>query len=383
MEGSESSDAVLNRWQSLYDGDDLTQFPSQPVLYFQQWFSLATAHPNIPAPEQTTLCTASAKGIPSGRMVLLKGVDLRGFCFYTNYLSRKGNELAENPYAALVFYWEPLGASVRVEGPVTRLSPEESDTYFDTRPRGSKLGLLLEKKMEGSESSDAVLNRWQSLYDGDDLTQFPSQPVLYFQQWFSLATAHPNIPAPEQTTLCTASAKGIPSGRMVLLKGVDLRGFCFYTNYLSRKGNELAENPYAALVFYWEPLGASVRVEGPVTRLSPEESDTYFDTRPRGSKLACIASDIQSAVVKGGKAELDDRYQATEDRYKETPDGEIPRPAHWGGYRVSPTTIEFWRAHKYRFHSRLRYTLKQQTVPVEPAGSEEGGLEWHLERLAP
>jgi pyridoxamine 5'-phosphate oxidase len=165
-------------------------------------------------------------------------------------------------------------------------------------------------------------------------------------------------------TLATAAADGAPSARMVLLKGADEDGFVFYTGYGSRKGDELAENPRAALVFYWQPLGKQVRVEGAVERVSEAESAAYFATRPRGSQLAARASE-QSRPL-DSREELERRYAELEQEY----DGrDVPLPPHWGGYRLRPEAIEFWEHHENRLHDRVRYTR-----------AREG---WQTERLAP
>ncbi len=165
-------------------------------------------------------------------------------------------------------------------------------------------------------------------------------------------------------TLATAGPAGQPAARMVLLKGIDKRGFLFFTNYDSRKGRDLAANPRAALVFYWRELNRQVRVTGRVTKLSAAESDAYFATRPRGSRLAAAASRQSSvipsrAVLVAEFAELDARY----------PDNGPPRPINWGGYCVHPAEIEFWQQGPNRMHDRLRYRKSRGA--------------WILERLSP
>jgi pyridoxamine 5'-phosphate oxidase len=165
-------------------------------------------------------------------------------------------------------------------------------------------------------------------------------------------------------TLATATGSGRPSARIVLLKGVTERGFLFFTNYESRKGRELATNPHAALVFYWREVNRQVRVAGRVSKLSAAESDAYFAARPRGSRLAALASQ-QSSVIPS-RATLEDRYRKLEARY---PDNGPPRPIHWGGYCVHPDEIEFWQQGPNRLHDRLRYRKIRGA--------------WILERLSP
>ena len=165
-------------------------------------------------------------------------------------------------------------------------------------------------------------------------------------------------------TLATNKPGGRPSARMVLLKGVTQRGFVFFTNYQSRKGRELAANPRVALVFYWREMNRQVRVIGRVSKLSATESDAYFATRPRASRLAALAS-RQSGVIPS-RAALLDRYEELEDRYQ---NADPPRPINWGGYCVHPDEIEFWQQGPDRLHDRLRYRRRR------------GG--WILERLSP
>jgi pyridoxamine 5'-phosphate oxidase len=165
--------------------------------------------------------------------------------------------------------------------------------------------------------------------------------------------------------LATADPQGRPSARFVLLKGVDKRGFVFYTNYESRKGHELAENPHATLVFYWADQERQVCVTGEVTRLTQAESEAYFKSRPRGSRLAAWASH-QGEVVPD-RAALDARYQQYESQYAGQ---DVPRPPYWGGYLLAPSRFEFWQGRPNRLHDRFRYTRQP-----------EGG--WLIERLAP
>jgi pyridoxamine 5'-phosphate oxidase len=188
-------------------------------------------------------------------------------------------------------------------------------------------------------------------------------PVVQFGRWFDDARAA-DLVEPSAMTLATASADGVPSARMVLLRGVDQRGFVFYTNYESRKAAELAANPRAALVFWWGALQRQVRVEGPVQPTSQEESAAYFRTRPPASRLSAWASP-QSRVIPDREV-LDRRVAELAARH---PDGDVPLPPFWGGYRLVPEVVELWQQRPNRLHDRLRYTRT-------PGG-------WRIERLAP
>ena len=173
-----------------------------------------------------------------------------------------------------------------------------------------------------------------------------TDPDLLFQEWLAEARlSEPNDP--EAMALATADAHGRPSVRMVLLKGHDERGFVFYTNSLSRKGDELALNRQAALLFHWKSLRRQVRIEGPVEPVAAAEADAYFASRSRPSQLGAWASD-QSRPLES-RAQFEARYQAVADQYK---DGEVPRPEHWWGYRVRAERIEFWSDRAHRLHER-------------------------------
>jgi pyridoxamine 5'-phosphate oxidase len=189
-------------------------------------------------------------------------------------------------------------------------------------------------------------------------------PIVQFQRWFADAQASGEL-LPEAMALATASRSGTPSARMVLLKGVDPRGFVFFTNYESQKARDLQENPEAALVFYWGKLGWQVRISGHVSRVTPGESDAYFRLRPLESRLSAAASP-QSAVI-ASRAELEARAAGLRRRHA---DGEIPRPDFWGGYRLAPESIEFLGHRENRLHDRLRYTRQPDAT-------------WRIERLAP
>lgn len=190
-------------------------------------------------------------------------------------------------------------------------------------------------------------------------------PLLQFQRWFSEAVAA-QLPEPNAMTLATADRTGRPYARVMLLKGCDADGFVFFTNYRSDKGRQLAESPHVALVFLWLELERQIRIEGAVSPIPGAESEAYFRSRPRESRLGALAS-RQSQVV-AGRQILDERFQQLEAQY---PDDNIPMPHHWGGYRVRPDLLEFWQGRHGRMHDRLRY--RRSAV--------EGG--WLLERLEP
>jgi pyridoxamine 5'-phosphate oxidase len=189
-------------------------------------------------------------------------------------------------------------------------------------------------------------------------------PILQFGKWFEEAVAA-NLPEPTAMTLATTSKDGVPSARIVLLKEHDERGFAFYTNYQSQKGQELAENPRVALVFHWVALERQVRISGTVTKVSREESERYFHARPRLSQLGAWASN-QSRVLPH-REELENRLQQLTADYQ---DREIPLPPYWGGYRVAPNTLEFWQGRPSRLHDRFRYSRLHNS-------------EWRIDRLSP
>ncbi len=189
-------------------------------------------------------------------------------------------------------------------------------------------------------------------------------PFKMFEQWFQAASeAEPVLP--EAVSLATATREGRLSSRMVLLKDFDETGFVFYTNYESRKGMELAENPNAALVFYWRQLERQICITGTVSKVSREESEAYFRTRPRGSQIGALTSS-QSRVV-ASREVLEKRFQQLMAEYEGR---EVPVPSYWGGYRLSPDTIEFWQGRSDRLHDRFLY-------------KRQSGGPWQLERLSP
>jgi pyridoxamine 5'-phosphate oxidase len=212
------------------------------------------------------------------------------------------------------------------------------------------------------ESTIDLHNRFsmQGLRESD----LDQDPFRQFRAWLDIAVAA-KLREPYAMTLATATPDGKPSARMVLLRGVDERGFVFFTNFDSRKGQELAVNPWAALVIFWVELGRQVRIEGRVERVTAEESDAYFQGRPRGSRISARASD-QSRVLPT-RAVLEQRVQ---ELTAEFAGKEVPRPPNWGGYRVLPQTIEFWQNRDNRLHDRLRYQR------------DETGA-WSIQRLAP
>jgi pyridoxamine 5'-phosphate oxidase len=193
-------------------------------------------------------------------------------------------------------------------------------------------------------------------------TEVPHQPLPLFQLWFDQAVKA-ECPEPNSMTLATADKAGNPSARIVLLKGADENGFTFFTNYESQKGKELADRPQAALLFHWHELERQVRIKGTVERVSPEESDQYFHSRPPASRIGAWASPQSAAIP--NREFLEEAEQRFQSEFGDTP----PRPEHWGGYRLRPTEIEFWQGRPSRLHDRIHYKL-------------DGG-HWKISRLAP
>lgn len=201
-------------------------------------------------------------------------------------------------------------------------------------------------------------------YDKGELLESAAKnsPFDQFELWLHQAIELP-VAEPTAMTLATANSQGKPTARIVLLKGFDNKGFVFYTNYESRKGQELAEQPHASLLFFWQPLERQVRIEGIVEKVSPQESDDYYQSRPLGSRLGAWAS-AQSQPV--SLERLKAKVEEVTAQYGENP----PRPPHWGGYRVRPSYFEFWQGRPSRLHDRLAY---QQNADGE----------WVIERLSP
>lgn len=222
----------------------------------------------------------------------------------------------------------------------------------------------MQQPQQVPRSHDPAVMRRQYRAAGITEDDLAADPFTQFARWFADAV-NGGVAEPNAMVAATADAQGRPSSRTVLLKGYDHRGFVFYTNYTSRKGRELAENPWASLLFPWVPLARQVMVAGQVERVSRDETELYFDSRPHGSRLGAWASE-QSSVV-AGRVALERRYEEFAARYPEG--SRVPAPPFWGGFRVRPRTVEFWQGRENRLHDRLVYVA--------------AGDGWRIERLAP
>lgn len=189
-----------------------------------------------------------------------------------------------------------------------------------------------------------------------------ANPILQFEKWFKEAV-EAKVNEPNAMSVSTVSADGRPSSRIILLRNFDEKGFIFYTNYNSRKGEDISKNPHAALLFFWPELERQVRIEGTLSKQTAEESDRYFDSRPRESKLGAWTSE-QSKTIEN-RSILDRAYVENANKFP----GEVPRPPFWGGYVLNPTSLEFWQGRASRLHDRILYKQKRN--------------EWMIERLSP
>ncbi|HMR39253.1 MAG TPA: pyridoxamine 5'-phosphate oxidase [Ignavibacteria bacterium] len=205
--------------------------------------------------------------------------------------------------------------------------------------------------------------RTEYLSDGIDEVNMSDDPIFQFEIWFNEAVKN-KIPEPNIMHLSTVSADCKPSGRVLLLKGFDEKGFVFYTNYDSRKGSELINNSNASMTFLWFELYRQVRIEGVAEKISGDESDKYFHSRPRGSQISAVASS-QSSVIKS-REELEKKVLELNKEFENKP---VPRPENWGGYCLNPVSIEFWQGRASRLHDRILYTLNDKV--------------WTKKRLAP
>ena len=228
-----------------------------------------------------------------------------------------------------------------------------------------KLYQIIKKDLQTKSIRQLIANfRTEYISKGIKKSDLKSNPIDQFENWFNDAVKN-KLPDPNIMTLSTATAEGKPSGRIMLLKGFDERGFIFFTNYDSRKASELTENSFAALTFLWLELYRQVRIEGIVKKVSDKESDEYFSSRPRGSQISAWVSSQSKPV--SDRTELEIKVDEIEKKFKGKP---VPRPENWGGFYVSPELIEFWQGRANRLHDRILYKLESDAI-------------WKMERLSP
>ncbi|XP_064647943.1 pyridoxine/pyridoxamine 5'-phosphate oxidase-like isoform X2 [Lineus longissimus] len=255
----------------------------------------------------------------------------------------------------------------------SRISPSSSRFYYTISGSDNSMSkdidvAAMRKPYRGS----------QDIFDTKDLAAL--DPFDQFSAWFTEACKVPSIKEANAMSLATANKEGHPSVRMVLLKGYDKTGFKFFTNYGSRKASELTENPHASLMFYWEAMMRVVRIEGVAEKLSVEESTEYFHSRPRSSQIGAIVSQ-QSSVVES-RSVLDKRNEELMTQYEDE-SVHIPKPDHWGGYKVVPRVIEFWQGQTNRLHDRLVFRRQRNGEILDEKVSQVVNDGWILERLAP
>lgn len=224
----------------------------------------------------------------------------------------------------------------------------------------------LTKKDLKNKSVKALISNFRTEYISNGLNEndMSADPIVNFVKWFDDAVKN-KITEPNIMHLATVDSAGKPSGRIVLLKSFDENGFVFFTNFDSRKGVDLKNNNYASLTFLWYDLYRQVRIEGKVNKISPEESDEYFQSRPKGSQISAVAS-AQSRILSDRNI-LEDKVKELEEKYKSKP---VPRPENWGGYRLKPDRIEFWQGRLNRLHDRLEFELQKDNS-------------WKMQRLYP
>ncbi|XP_056626648.1 pyridoxine-5'-phosphate oxidase [Triplophysa dalaica] len=255
-----------------------------------------------------------------------------------------------------------------------RVSPATRDRALNTSfvcrkytDRGTSMDL---SNMRKSYKSD------QECFEEDQLASL--DPIKQFGNWFDQATKCPEVGEANAVCLSTATKDGRPSARMVLLKGYSEEGFRFFTNYESRKGAELESNPYACLVFYWEPLNRQVRIEGTVERIPYDKSCEYFHSRPKSSQIGAVVSRQSTEIP--SRQYLRDKNAELEEKYKDT---DVPMPSYWGGYIVKPFLIEFWQGQTNRLHDRIVFLRPKEGEPQLGDMQHQADGGWVYQRLAP